>query len=104
LLLRKISQYFFSHKLGGKMDQLSGNYKPMTIGEWMVTILISVLPLIGIIMLFVWAFGDGAHPSKKSWAAATLIWFAIAIVLGIIFATVIVTMIGSMFGTMGSYS
>lgn len=86
------------------MDQLTGNYKPMTIGEWMVTILISALPLIGIIMLFVWAFGDGAHPSKKSWAAATLIWIAIVIVLSILFATVIVSMLGSMFGAMGSYS
>ncbi|MBE0570221.1 MAG: hypothetical protein IH618_01640 [Ignavibacteriaceae bacterium] len=80
------------------------NYQPMTIGEWIITFIITYIPIVGIIMLFVWAFSDGNHPSKKTWAQATLILFAIAIVLGIIFATVIISMIGSMFGAMGSYS
>lgn len=80
------------------------NYKPMTIGEWLITFIITYIPIVGIIMLFVWAFSDGNHPSKKTWAQATLILFAIAIVLGIIFATVIISLIGSMFGAMGSYS
>jgi hypothetical protein len=80
------------------------NYKPMTIGEWLITFIITYIPIVGIIMLFVWAFSDGNHPSKKTWAQAMLILFAIAIVLGIIFATVIISLIGSMFGAMGSYS
>jgi phosphoglycerol transferase MdoB-like AlkP superfamily enzyme len=80
------------------------NYQPMTIGDWIVTFIITYIPIVGIVMLFVWAFSDGNHPSKKTWAQATLILFAIAIVLGIIFATLIVTMIGNMFGAMGSYS
>jgi hypothetical protein len=80
------------------------NYQPMTIGEWLITFIITYIPIVGIIMLFVWAFSDGNHPSKKTWAQAMLILFAIAIVLGIIFATVIISLIGSMFGAMGSYS
>jgi hypothetical protein len=80
------------------------NYQPMTIGDWLITFIITYIPLVGVVMLFVWAFGDGTHPSKKTWAQATLILFAIAIVLGIIFATLIISMIGSMFGAMGSYS
>ena len=80
------------------------NYQPMTIGEWLITFIITYIPIVGIVMLFVWAFSDGNHPSKKTWAQAMLILFAIAIVLAIIFATVIVSMIGSMFGAMGSYS
>lgn len=80
------------------------NYKPMTIGEWIITFIITYIPIVGIVMLFVWAFSDGNHPSKKTWAQATLILFAVAIVLGIIFATVIMTMISNMFGAMGSYS
>lgn len=80
------------------------NYQPMSIGEWLITFIITYIPIVGVVMLFVWAFGDGTHPSKKTWAQATLILFAIAIVLGIIFATVIVSMIGSMFGVMGTYS
>ena len=80
------------------------NYKPMTIGEWIITFIITYIPIVGIVMLFVWAFSDGNHPSKKTWAQATLILFAVAIVLGIIFATVIMTMISNMFGAMGTYS
>jgi hypothetical protein len=89
------------------MDQqnLPGTIRhEVSIGEWVVTILIASLPLIGLIMLFVWAFGDGANPSKKNWAIATLIWFAIAIVLAILFFVIFGAIIASMFGGMGSYS
>jgi hypothetical protein len=89
------------------MDQqnLPGStYKPMTIGEWLITFIITYIPLVGFIMLFVWAFGGDVHPSKKTWAQATLIIFAIGIVLAIIFAGIIITLIGSMFSAMGSYS
>ncbi len=89
------------------MDQqnLPGTIRhEVSIGEWVVTILIASLPLIGLIMLFVWAFGDGANPSKKNWAIATLIWFAIAIVLAILFFVIFGAIIASMFGGMGTYS
>jgi membrane protein YdbS with pleckstrin-like domain len=89
------------------MDQnnLPGTLKQeVSVGEWIVTILITALPLIGLIMLFVWAFGDGAQPSKKNWAIATLIWYAIMIVLFIIFFGIIVTILGSMFGELNTYS
>lgn len=80
------------------------NYQPMTIGEWIITFIITYIPIVGIVMLFVWAFGGDTHPSKKTWAQAMLILFAIAIVLGIIFAGIIFSMLSSMFGSMGSYS
>ena len=89
------------------MDQVNvtgSHYQPMTIGEWLITFIITYIPIVGFIMLFVWAFGGDVHPSKKTWAQATLIIFAIAIVLGIIFAGIIITLIGSMFSGMGSYS
>jgi len=76
----------------------------VSVKDWVITILITSLPLIGLIMLFVWAFGDGAQPSKKNWAIATLIWYAIAIVLVIIFFVVFGAIIASMFGGMGTYS
>jgi len=63
------------------MDQISGSYQPMTIGDWIITFIITYIPLVGFIMLFVWAFGGDTHPSKKTWAQATLIIFAISIIL-----------------------
>lgn len=53
-------------------------------GEWVVTYLITAIPLIGIIMLFVWAFGGNANPNKANWAKAALVLAAIVIGIYII--------------------
>ncbi len=88
------------------MDPLNtgftNNYKPMTIGDWLITFLIQAIPLVGFIMLFVWAFGDGTHPSKKSWAQASLIFALIMLVLVIIFIAALWSIIGSFFS--GGYN
>ena len=47
----------------------------------------------------VWAFGDGTHPSKKSWAQASLIFALIIFILVIIFFAVMWTFISSMFNS-----
>ncbi len=73
-------------------------YQPMSIGDWIITFIITYLPLVGFIMLFVWAFGDGAHPSKKTWAQASLIMMVIVLVLMIIFFSVIASILGSFVG------
>ncbi|KIL42345.1 hypothetical protein SD70_01315 [Gordoniibacillus kamchatkensis] len=61
----------------------------ISLKEWMITILLLAIPLVNIIMLFVWAFGGGANPSKSNYAKAALIWAAIGIVLYIIFGVII---------------
>ena len=33
------------------------NEAPISVGDWVVTILVTALPIIGIVMLFVWGFG-----------------------------------------------
>jgi heme/copper-type cytochrome/quinol oxidase subunit 2 len=53
----------------------------LTLKDWMITILITAIPLVGFIMLFVWAFGSNENPNKSNWAKASLIWVAIAMVL-----------------------
>lgn len=63
------------------MDQ---NQAPVvSFKEWMISILLLALPIVNIVMLFVWAFGGGANPSKANFAKASLIWAAIGIVLTI---------------------
>lgn len=75
----------------------SSSYQPMSIGEWIITLIITYIPLVGLIMLFVWAFGDGSHPSKKTWAQATLIMIVVGIVLMILFFGIIASIFGSLF-------
>ncbi len=60
------------------------NYRPVSVGEWMVTYLLMFIPLVNLIMLFVWAFGGNAPVSKANWAKASLIWILISIVFYII--------------------
>lgn len=78
------------------------NYKPMTMGDWLITFIIQAIPLVGIIMLFVWAFGDGTHPSKKTWAQASLVFALIMFILIIIILAALWTMFSSFFS--GAYN
>ena len=55
--------------------------KQMSVGDWILTYLLMCIPLVGVIMLFVWAFSSGNQPSKKTWAQATLIWIVVMSVL-----------------------
>lgn len=74
----------------------------ITVGDWVLTLFLTFIPIVGIIMLFVWAFGGNAHPIKANWAKASLIWVAIGIVLYVIFGMVIFSMFsGEMMNSMG---
>ena len=57
---------------------------PMTLGDWIIAVIIKRLPLIGFIMLIVWAVDSNTDPDKANWAKAELI------VRLIIFASVII--------------
>lgn len=72
-------------------------FKSLTVGDWLITFLIQAIPVVGFIMLFVWAFGGDTHPSKKTWAQATLIFMAIVVVLTIVVFILIGGFIMSMF-------
>lgn len=49
------------------------DYNEISTGEWIVSLILSYIPLIGLIMLLVWAFGGGTSPTKANWAKAQLI-------------------------------
>jgi len=53
----------------------------VTLGDWLITLLIAAIPLVGFIMLFVWAFGSNTNVNKANWAKATLIWLAVIVSL-----------------------
>lgn len=58
---------------------------PMTIGEWLLIMLISVIPCVNIIMLFVWGFsGDPDKVTRANYCKAMLIWMLIGFILSLI--------------------
>lgn len=60
------------------------NYEVMSIKDWLITLFITAIPIVGFIMLFVWAFGNGTNQNKANFAKAGLILMAIAVVFYII--------------------
>ncbi len=74
--------------------------KPMGLGDWLITIIIQAIPCVGIIMLFVWAFGQG-NTNRKNYSRAMLIITAVGIVLGIILYG---SMASMLFNMINSYS
>ncbi|MBP3735827.1 MAG: zinc-ribbon domain-containing protein [Lachnospiraceae bacterium] len=51
------------------------------VGSWMLTMFLAGIPVVGFIMLLVWALSAGTPTSRKNWAIATLIWSIIGVVL-----------------------
>ena len=52
--------------------------------DWAITLFVTGLPLIGLIMLFVWAFGDSTNTVRQNFAKGYLLFIAFGIVLAII--------------------
>jgi len=65
--------------------------------DWIITLLIMFVPIVNIVMPFVWAFGSATNPSKANFFKAQIIIAAIGIILwflffGAIFASLMATM------------
>ena len=58
--------------------------EPVSFGDWMLSILLTMIPCINIIMIFVWAFGSGVKKSKSNYFKAVLVWTLIWTVLMIV--------------------
>ena len=53
----------------------------MTVGKWLVTYLLLMIPIANIILMIVWAVSDSENPNRKNWAIAMIIIWAISLVL-----------------------
>lgn len=67
----------------------------ISLKEWIITLLITFIPIVNIVMYFVWSFGSTATETKKNWAKASLIWIAVGFVISILFSGFITSMLAS---------
>ena len=67
------------------MENQTQDSSVMSVKDWVITMLITSIPIVGFIMLFVWGFGSGTNQNKANYAKATLIWIAVWIALCTIF-------------------
>ncbi len=72
---------------------------PMTMGEWLVTLIVCMIPCIGIIMLFIWAFGSTGNVNRRNYCRAQLIVAAIGMVLMTLLWGIIGGVAASVIGT-----
>lgn len=61
---------------------------PVSMGEWLLTILAGLVPCVGIVLYFIWAFGANTNINRKNYSRAMLIVMAVVIVLYTLFFVV----------------
>ncbi len=59
--------------------------EPMKMGEWLISLLITMIPCVGLIMIFVWAFGSTEKKSKSNFFKAYLVFGVIRIVIFLVY-------------------
>lgn len=69
----------------------SQNPEPVSIGEWLLIHLLFCIPCVGLIMMFVWGFGDSAKKSVQTYCRSMLV--VMAIMVGICILMLIFTLI-----------
>ena len=69
--------------------------------EWLGTLIVLIVPILGIILYLVWAFGSGGNLNRRNYCRAALILMAISLVLGILFSVAFSNIIGMITGGFG---
>ncbi|MFP4242385.1 MAG: hypothetical protein ACLFQB_11165 [Chitinispirillaceae bacterium] len=68
----------------------------VSVKEWIVTILLLCIPVLNIILMFVWAFSNDVKRSKSNYFKAGLIMLAVFLGIWAIFAVTLGTMLSNM--------
>ena len=78
-----------------QMYQNDNMEEPVSFGDWMLTMLLMMIPCVNIVMMFVFAFGNGKK-SKSNFFKASLVCALISVVLSVVFGASIVAMLASL--------
>lgn len=66
---------------------------PMSMGDWMLTLLAAMIPCVGIVLYFVWAFSKTTNVNRRNFCRAQLIIMGVVLVIYLIFIALFGTMI-----------
>lgn len=75
----------------------------MTLKDWIITLLLQAIPLVGFILLIVWAVDNNTNINKQNWARATLIIFAVVVGIMIVVFIFMFGVIASLFNLENRY-
>ena len=71
--------------------------EPLSVGNYVGTLLLLGIPFVGFILLLIWAFDSSTNLNKKNLARAMLILSIIGIALAILFWGILISIIYSIF-------
>lgn len=77
--------------------------QPLSVLGYIGTMIVFAIPIVGLIMMFVWAFGSNVNKNRKNFAIAALIMGVVAIILSIVFAGALTFLFSTLFGDMTYY-
>jgi hypothetical protein len=61
------------------------NQEPVSVIDWVATLLVLAIPLVNLILYLYWATSDFTAPSKKNYCRACILLFLIAVGLSLVF-------------------
>tara|TARA_R110001583_G_scaffold130775_4_gene282470 strand:- start:631 stop:882 length:252 start_codon:yes stop_codon:yes gene_type:complete len=69
------------------MENLSEqqNTTVMSYKEWALTLFLASIPIIGFILVLIWAFDSGTQINKKNWAKGSLLLMIIYFIIAMLF-------------------
>ncbi len=68
-------------------------FEPISTGGFMLMDLIMAIPVLNIVMYFVWGFSKNVNPNKSNWAKSKLLW----ILIGLAFSIIVIVVISILF-------
>lgn len=87
---------------GGAANQNVRNYDQtitapiLTFGDYLIMMIIMMIPIVNIVMLCMWGFGSDTNPNKKNWAKAQLVMIVIGMILALLLWSAIIAMFVSL--------
>lgn len=81
------------YNIGNNMGYNQNSYQnmdtsPMSMGDWLLTILAAMIPCAGLILYIVWAFSSTGNINRRNFCRAQLIIMAVVFVLYLVIAVV----------------
>lgn len=73
--------------------------RPVSTGGWILRLLLMCIPIVNIVMLFIWGFDQSENETARNWARAQLIWMAIILGVTIFFVVLAAVTGGLLYST-----
>jgi hypothetical protein len=51
--------------------------RPMTVGGWMLTLLVLAIPVVNLVMYLIWALSGSGNVNRRNFCKASIYWFLI---------------------------